>query len=387
MLRLPHSRLLASAILTSQLALGGCQGAEKAKSHDFHPDFTTLLKLPGSETSARAQKKETPTRSILELGEEESLGEQVTRGARIRATVNGEAILEEEVVAAAIQPLMQARTEEEKAEILNAKLQEIIERELLMQDAIARLSKKSGMRFFRELEKIADREFDKQWLYKLMQANKVSDVQVFTRMLKDQGIPIELIRRQWVRNFIAMEYLRSRIDPQLNKIGHLEIVEYYDKHPDQFKVEDKVVWQNIFIANARHPSPEAARQFAESLIARIRQGEDFVRLAKQFDNGDSSLRENALGLGNKRGEIQPVEAEEILFQLKEGEVGPLIANETGYHIVRVLKRTYAGLMPFDDKVQRLIGETLKNKAFQLEMRKIVNELKRHAIIEIATDIR
>jgi hypothetical protein len=377
MSRRHRNRLLASAFLAGQLALGGCQAAERPAADGFHPDFTTLLKLPGSESAvARAQKPPPAGPGALEIGPD-APGSKEARGARIRATVN----------AAAIQQLAQARSEAEKAEILNAKLTEIIERELLMQDAVAKLSKGGRIKFLRELEKIAEREFEKQWLYRLMQQNKVSDVQAFTRMLREQGIPVELIRRQWVRNFIAMEYLRTRIDPQLNKIGHQQVVEYYEKNPNEFKLDEGAIWQDIFIANGRHPSPQAARQFAESLIARIRKGEDFARLAKEFDNGESSLRENAEGIGRKRGEIQPREAEEVVFRLKEGEVGPPIEIETGYHIVRVMKRAYPGQRPFDEGTQRKISEALKNKAFQQEMRKMINDLRRQAIIEVANEIK
>src|SRR5262245_33564947 len=227
-------RLLAAALLAGPLLVGGCQGAGRQKVDGFQPDFTTLLKLPGSESElvSRAQKPGKPAeKSLLELGPE-AAGSPESRGARIRATVNGEAILDEEVLAAAFSVLGGAHSEAEKAEILNQKLNEIIERELLMQDAMARLSKKTGARFLKELEDAAQREFEKQWLHRLMRANNQSDPALFTRMLREQGLPVDLIRRAWVRNFIAMEYLHTRVDPSLNRIGHMEVVEYYNRHPD-----------------------------------------------------------------------------------------------------------------------------------------------------------
>src|SRR5205085_9659568 len=118
----------------------------------------------------------------------------------------------------------------------------------------------------------------------------------------------------------------------------VEVVESYTRHPDEFKVDDSVVWQDLFIATARHRTPADARRFAESLVARLKQGQDFVRLAKEFDNGESSLRNNAEGIGRSRGEILPREAEPILFGLKDGEIGPLVEIETGYHVIRLVKR-------------------------------------------------
>jgi parvulin-like peptidyl-prolyl isomerase len=381
-------RLLAASLLSSQVALStGCAG-DRPQVDGFSPDFATLLQLPGSESHvARGQKPaQAATKSLLELGAN-TANDKETRSARIRATVNGEAILDEEVSAAAFQSLVGAKTDAEKVEILNKHLNDIIDRELIIQDAVARLNKRSGPKFLQELEKHGERAFLEQWLYRLMRANKYTDEVAFINLLREQGLPVELIKRQWVRNFISMEYLRSRIVPQLDRIGHQQIVEYYDSHLDEFKVDDNIVWQDIFIANARHPTPQAARQFAEVLLARIKKGEDFIRLAKEFDNGDSSLRPNAEGLGNVRGKVNPREAEAILFRLKDGEVGPLIELETGYHIVRLTKRTYAGRRPFDDQTQKVIRAKLKEEAFQQEMKKLVNNLKRNAIIEVVSDTK
>jgi hypothetical protein len=380
-------RLLAASVLAGQLSLSGCQATERPQLAGFQPDFTTLLKLPGSEAAvARGQKPPgvSPQKSLLDLGPE-ATGSREGRGARIRATVNGEPILDDEVMASAFQALASVKSEAERADLLNNKLNEIIDRELLMQDAVARLNKRGGAKFMQELERIAEREFEKQWLHRLMRANKISDERLFIRMLRDQGLPVELVRRQWVRSFIAMEYARSRIGPTIDRIGHEQIVEYYDAHPDEFKVDDSVVWQDLFIANARHPTPQAARQFAEVLLARIRKGEDFARLAKEYDNGDSSSRENAEGIGIKRGQITPAEAEPVVFRLKSGEVGPLVEMETGYHIVRVVKRTYAGKRPFDDQTQKAIKDKIQGEVFAKEMRKLVNDLKRQAIIEVASE--
>ena len=96
-----------------------------------------------------------------------------------------------------------------------------------------------------------------------MRANKYEDVKAFKVFLRENGMPLDMIQRQWVRNFLAMEYLRSRIEPHMNRVGHLQVLEYYETHGDEFKVEDSIDWQDIFIATARHPSPEAARKFAE----------------------------------------------------------------------------------------------------------------------------
>jgi hypothetical protein len=380
--------LFALSLVASQVALNGCQ-AQQQSPPGSQPAIPPLVVRSGGEPESvgRSQKPDEPKRPAkgpLDLGPADP-GSRDTRAARVRAMVNGEAILDEEVIAAAYQGMVAARTEVEKAEILNAKLNEIIDREVVLQDAIARL-KGNGERFLKELKRVASREFDKQWLHRMMRANKYTDAEEFKRFLKNAGMPLDMIRRQWERNFIAMEYLRSRIEPHINKVGHLQMVEYYDKHPEDFRVEDSVNWLDIFITSGTpHPSREAAQQFATGLMGRIRKGEDFVRLAKQYDNGDASIR-NAEGIGHKHGEIRPAALEERLFRMRNGEV-ELIEMEAGFHIVKVVERQYAGQNPFADaKVQKQIKDKLRGEVFQQEMKRIVNDLKRHAIIEVAHEI-
>ena len=78
-----------------------------------------------------------------------------------------------------------------------------------------------------------------------------------------------------------------------------------------------------------------ARKLAEELVARAKSGADFVALCKENDDGDSTLR-NGVGIGRKRGEIQPALIEPFLFRMPVGEVGPIVEVTNGYHVFLAL---------------------------------------------------
>ena len=200
----------------------------------------------------------------------------------------------------------------------------------------------------------------------------------FRDFLKSQGVSLDMLRRQWERNFMAMEYLRSMVHPYQERVGPQQIRDYYEKHPDEFQRPDSVQWQDLFVEAERYPSRDEARRFAEEVAERARKGEDFAKLAEQYDNGDSSFRKGE-GIGSKHGEIKPPEAETTLFQMKDGEVD-VVELETGFHVVRVIKRVEAGLVDFDEKTQKRIKDKLGNETAQLEMKRIVSKLKREAVI-------
>jgi len=115
----------------------------------------------------------------------------------------------------------------------------------------------------------------------------------------------------------------------------------------------------------------------------VRNGASFADFSK-YDDGESGVARHGMGYGSLRGEIQPREAESILFQLKDGEVGPLVELPSGFHIIRLVTREHAGKMPFDEKTQTMVRDKLRKVIASRESQRIINELKRKAQIEYST---
>lgn len=300
----------------------------------------------------------------------------------ICAVVNGEPILAEEVGMSCMQQMMVARTPKERQEVFKAARDQIIDREILLQDAFTKLERggKQGTAFLHKLQEIAHEEFDKRWLKPLMKHNHIESPEEFTTFMRRNGMSLEVMRRWWERNFMAMEYLHSRVEPHISRIGHTEIADYYSSHIEEFTQSDSVQWQDIFIDAGQHASRGDARRFTDSLVQRIRQGEDFAKLSYEFDNGTSGRYRKGEGEGRKRGEIRPHEAETTLFEMHDRDI-QVIERARGFHIVRLVKREHAGPIPFDGKVQKEIRDKLRNVVFQRERDSIVKELKRKAVID------
>jgi peptidyl-prolyl cis-trans isomerase SurA len=358
------------------LVIGGCMARSSVLSA-LPPDVARSQKpeAAGSHTLAAVCLISQPVQQPAEAS-------NANPTATIRAVVNGDPILDEEVRMSCYQQLAGARSPKERQEILKQALETLIDREVLLQDALAKLERggKQGEKFIQKLREVADEEFDKRWLKPLMEHNHIENRDEFAGFMQRGGMSLDVMRRWWQRNFMAMEYLRSRVEPHLSRIGHTEIADYYTSHREEYTQPDSVHWQDILINAAPHASRAAARQFAESLVRRVREGEDFVKLSAEFDNGTSGRFRKGDGEGRKRGEIFPREAEPVLFKMHEGDV-EIVECTPGFHIVRLVKRQYAGPIPFDGKVQKEIRDKLRGMVFQREMKSIVIELKRKAVID------
>jgi parvulin-like peptidyl-prolyl isomerase len=75
---------------------------------------------------------------------------------------------------------------------------------------------------------------------------------------------------------------------------------------------------------------------AEEVLKRVRAGEDFAKLAKEFSTDGSKDKGGDLGWF-ARGAMVP-EFEDAAFKLKPGEVSDLVQTKFGYHIIKLDER-------------------------------------------------
>jgi len=59
--------------------------------------------------------------------------------------------------------------------------------------------------------------------------------------------------------------------------------------------------------------------------------------------------------------VRPPEAEAALFQMKDGQVGPLIELTNGFHVIKLVHRDHAGQQPFDERRRRASAKSCVTK--------------------------
>jgi hypothetical protein len=143
-----------------------------------------------------------------------------THGARVAATVNGEAILTEEVYAAAYLSLPDAHdlAAPDRARritaILRKTLDRVIEREVILQKALPALKARNAQ-LMEKLQEVAANGFGRRWIETTRKSAGLKDDEELRASLRAQGTSLDAVRRQWERDFMAEEYLRNRVPPGL----------------------------------------------------------------------------------------------------------------------------------------------------------------------------
>jgi parvulin-like peptidyl-prolyl isomerase len=303
---------------------------------------------------------------------------------RVRAWVGGKPIFDEEVIMAMSPHLAEikgnsfAEKEEELKKMFFKVLDNIIDTELIYQDCMRKM--RENPKIVEEIKTAAMKQSEER-IAAYMKNINLSTLEELKRFLIARGTTVESVRRGIEREFIATEYLRSLVQRPIKSVSHEQIRAYYEDHINEFQQVDKVKWLDIFVAvGPKHPTMADAMTFAKDLRARWSSGEEFAKLL-EFDDGDSLTRKGE-GAGQLRGDIRPRELEEIVFALKAGEIGPPFELSTGVHVFSVVKREYAGTMPFDETLQRKIDNKLKGEVFERERAQICQGLRELAVIVI-----
>ena len=148
----------------------------------------------------------------------------------------------------------------------------------------------------------------------------------------------------------------------------------------QIEVTDKETEQ-YYRANKesfRRPAEIRARQMlfptreeALKILKRVKKGENFAALAKEYSLSPDSEKGGALGYFSK-GQLPP-EFDEALFNLPVRQVSDPVKSPYGYHLFIVEKRRRAGLRPYaavkDEIIEKMYHEK-EESAFHLWLEKL-----------------
>ncbi|ORU90550.1 MAG: peptidylprolyl isomerase [Cycloclasticus sp. symbiont of Poecilosclerida sp. M] len=167
---------------------------------------------------------------------------------------------------------------------------------------------------------------------------------------------------------ISIDYVELKLSNLMDEVVATdeELKAFYENEKQAFTVEGKRRASHILLeapSGTSEEESESKRAMAESVLKRIKAGEDFAALAKEFsDDIGSSASGGDLGIVSA-GLLEPV-LEKPFLRLQEGEVTDVIQSQYGFQIVKLTE-----LVP--SKVESF--ETAKDKVEQLYKQKIAGE--------------
>lgn len=165
---------------------------------------------------------------------------------------------------------------------------------------------------------------------------------------------------------VALDYIQLSLEDLMKKVDLKpnDLENYYQEHALLYSTPEKVRARHILIplpkTGSNKEKDKLAKEKAEALFAKIKQGADFASLAKAESSDTISAAQGGdLGWFAK-GEMVP-EFEKAAFDLKKPNdlAGPIRTNY-GYHIIQLVERKSAEKRPFSE-VKDLVEEQIRQE--------------------------
>jgi len=122
------------------------------------------------------------------------------------------------------------------------------------------------------------------------------------------------------------------------------------------------------------------RELIGKLIVRLKAGEDFTKLAKEFSEDPDVQQTGGEYTVPKDANMAP-ELKTALFALPVNQISDMITTVYGYHVAKVHERIPAGKIPFD-KAEKDIREFLLNQEMQKRLPAYVESVKKEYGVEV-----
>lgn len=167
--------------------------------------------------------------------------------------------------------------------------------------------------------------------------------EAFERQLESEGFTLESLKklyREQVRNRMLVErVLQMEMRRGQGEISEEELRRFYEERKGDLPMRPEVVHlKTIFIGfETATRAREAALERIEQIERRVRAGESFAELAREYSDDPSSSKGGDLGFLRPEDLRDPAFAAAVQ-KLDVGEVSEPVLTSYGYHLIRVTER-------------------------------------------------
>ena len=248
-----------------------------------------------------------------------------------------------------------------KADILN----NLIDREVLYQES--------------QKKKIAVNTEELNNQIKIIK-DRFSSQEEFEKIIAAMGVSEAELRSQIERNLAIRQLIDTQVIDKI-MVSEADTKAYYDENPDLFKKPEQVKASHILIkveSDATDLQKSQARIEIAKIHQKLKDGQDFAALAKEFSQGPSAENGGDLGYFGRGQMVKPFE--DAAFALKPGQISEIVETRFGYHLIKVVDKQPEGIMAYAEVKDRL-NQHLKSQRIDREARNYIENLKKDAKIE------
>ncbi|MFA6078780.1 MAG: peptidylprolyl isomerase [Candidatus Omnitrophota bacterium] len=200
--------------------------------------------------------------------------------------------------------------------------------------------------------------------------------EAFERALAQQDINLKDLRARYKEQIMVRRLIDHKVGSKIS-VSPPEIANFYDKHANEFVQPEQIKLSNILIRPKKNMTMDQAERLANEIESRLREGGSFEGLAMEYSEGPNASEGGSMGYV-KKGDLLPA-IEEVVFELKEGEVSPIIKTNLGFHIFKIDEKRERKVLELSE-VRRDVEEAVFREKIKGRIKDWVDGLKKNAYI-------
>jgi len=250
---------------------------------------------------------------------------------------------------------------EKVAELERAKLEEMVENQLVLQEF-----KRAG---YVVPESYFQSRIDDD-------IREYGDRLTLTKTLQAQGITFETYRNR-IRERVILQLMWREKVPQDPLIAPTKIENFYNQNRDKFGVEDQVKLRMIVLTNNPANPAFSPKKIADELVSKLDQKASFEELAKVYSQG-SQARDGG-DWGWVQRSVLNTNLAQVAFSLEPGQHSRAVETPAGAYVLLVEDKKIAHIRPLSE-VRNEVEATLRAEEVKRLKKQWVDQLKSKAYI-------
>jgi len=186
-------------------------------------------------------------------------------------------------------------------------------------------------------------------------------------------------------DFLSKEYL-AKVVMEKEKVSETDLKEFYNQNKKELEVPEQVWARHILFKvdpAASEEEKNKARERAEAVLKRAKEGENFEKLARAHSE-DASTSANGGDLGYfARGRTVPA-FEAVAFNTNPGEISHIVETPYGYHIIKVEDHLEVRERSFEE-MRYYIRDELQQQMVTFKVKEFIREATESAGMQVYSD--
>ena len=198
----------------------------------------------------------------------------------------------------------------------------------------------------------------------------------FLKALNDRGTNLTEFEREIKDQMLAQKIVEQEVSANI-VITPADVKDLYEKNKEQLVAPKRVKLRGILVRKTTERKDDDSKKMANKLRSKAKKPEDFAVVATESSEGPYAAEGGEMGYVVP-GQMLP-EIDEVIFNMKTGQVSDVLETDVGYHIFLAEEVEEPRNLAYDE-VSDFLREQLFMKRFQEDLVKWLQEKRKNAYI-------